>query len=221
MNKVISLKGLRFRSRRKITSKPRRNVDVKPHGKNSNIFRIAVSFACVFSVLLGALSFSKMPSTEFEQYFINTINEIQGENFTVIFKNLYSIEIIFVAACFILGTNLFGNIFIFAVPMIKTFFAGYIGALMYNKYELNGVLFSLIFFVPFFSVTCTALIALTNEGYAMSKSMTSCILQRKTTKDGDLQLFLIKSVLITLFDLLFVLLNSLLLSSLGTKISLQ
>ena len=221
MNKVISLKGLRFKNRRKITSKPRRNVDVKPHGKNSNLFRFALSFASIFSVLLGALFFSKISSTEFEQYFINAIKEIQSENFTIIFKDLCSIEIIFIATCFILGTNLFGNIFIFAVPIIKTFFAGYIGALMYNKYELNGVLFSLIFFVPFFSVTCTALIALTNEGYAMSKSMTSCILQRKTTKDGDLQLFLIKSVLITLFDLLFVLLNSLLLSSLGTKISLQ
>lgn len=221
MNKVISLKGLRLKSRRKITSKPRRNVDVKPHGKNSNIFRVALSFACITSVLLGALFFAKLSSTEFEQYFINAISEIQGANFTVVFKDLCSIEIIFIAACFILGTNLFGNILIFAVPMIKTFFAGYIGALMYNKYELNGVLFSLIFFVPFFSVTCTALIALTNEGYAMSKSMTSCILQRKTTKEGDLQLFLIRFVLITLADLLFVLFNSLLLSSLGTKIILQ
>lgn len=221
MNKVISLKGLRFRSRRKITSKPRRNVDVKPHGKNNNIFRVALSFACIFSVLLGALFFLKMSSTEFEQYFINAISEIQSKSFTAVFKDLCGIEIIFIVACFILGTNLFGNILIFAVPIIKTFFAGYIGALMYNKYELNGVLFSLIFFVPFFSVTCTALIALTNEGYTMSKSMTSCILQRKTTKDGDLQLFLIKSVLIISFDLLFVLLNSLLLSSLGAKISLQ
>lgn len=221
MNKVISLKGLRLKSRRKITSRPKRNVDVKPHDKNTNIFRIAVSFACIFAVLLGSLFFSKMSATQFEHFFVNTIKEIQDESFIGVFKSLCGIEIIFIAACFILGTNLFGNIFISLVPVVKTFFAGYIGALMYNKYELNGVLFSLIFFVPYFSATCSSLIALTNEGYAMSKSLTSCILQRKTTKDGDLQLFLIRFILIALFDLLFALLNSLLLSSLGAKISLQ
>ena len=92
---------------------------------------------------------------------------------------------------------------------------------MYNKYELNGVLFSLIFFVPYFSITSSILIAMTNEGYAMSKSMTNCIMQRKTAQEGHLQLFLIRFILIAVFDLLFVLLNSLLLSSFGTKISLQ
>lgn len=220
MNKVISLKGFRFR-RRKIIPKPKRNVDVRPYEKNINIFRIIVSFSSVFSVLLGALFYAKMSTAEFEQYFINIIKEIQGESFANIFKTLCSIEIIFIATCFILGTNLFGNIFISLVPVVKTFFAGYIGALMYNKYELNGVLFSLIFFVPYFSVTCSTLIALTNEGFSMSKSLTNCIMQRKTTKEGVLQLFLIKFILIALFDLFFALINSLLLSSFAIKISLQ
>lgn len=220
MNKVISLKGLRFR-RRKITSKPKRNLDIKPRDKQNNIYRIALSFACIFSVLLGSLFFSKISSTEFTQYFTDIIKNLQCGIFTEIFKILISVEIAFIVTCFILGTNLFGNIFISAVPIIKTFFAGYIGALMYNKYELNGVLFSLIFFVPYFSVTCSALVALTNESHIMSKTLATCILQRKTTKDGSLQLFLIKFAGIALFDLLFALLNSLLLSLLGAKISLQ
>ena len=221
MNKVISLKGLRLKSRRSIVSKPKRNVDVKPDVSTGNIYRIAVSFACIFSVLLGALFYSKMSSTELEQFFINTIQEIQSANIVNSFKYLCSMELIFIVTCFILGTNLFGNILISAVPIIKTLFAGFLGALMYNKYELNGVLFSLIFFVPYFSVTGSALIALTKEGFTMSRNLTYCILQRKTTKDGDLQLFLIRFLLITLFDLLFALLNALLLSSFGAKISLQ
>lgn len=220
MNKVISLKGLRLR-RRRIIPRPKRNVDIRPYEKNTNLFRIVISAASVFSVLPGVLFYSKMSTPEFQQHFINTIKQIQTESFANIFRCLCSIEIIFIATCFILGTNLFGNIFISLVPVTKTFFAGFIGALMYNKYELNGVLFSLIFLVPYFSVTCSTLIALTNEGYVMSKAMTNCIMQRKTTKEGTLQLFLIKFILITLFDLLFVLLNSLLLSALGTKISLQ
>lgn len=220
MNKVISLKKLRFR-RRKITSRPKRNVDVKPQDRNINIFKIIVSAASVFSVLLGSLFYSKMSSEEIRQYFINLINQLQGESFTNTFRTLCSIEIIFIAICFILGTNLFGNIFISLVPIAKTFLAGYIGALMYNKYELNGVLFSLIFFVPYLSVTSSILIAMTNEGYIMSKSMTNCIMQRKTAQEGILQLFLIRFIIIAVFDLLFVLLNSLLLSSFGTKISLQ
>lgn len=220
MNKVISLKGLRL-GRRKIIPRPKRNVDVRPYEKNTNIFRVIVSFASVFSVLLGVLFYSKMSTAEFQQHFINTIKELQTESFADVFKCLCSLEIIFIATCFILGTNLFGNIFISFVPVTKTFFAGFIGALMYNKYELNGVLFSLIFFVPYFSVTCSTLIALTNEGYIMSKALTNCIMQRKTTKEGVLQLFLIKFIMITLFDLFFALVNSLLLSSLGGKISLQ
>ena len=221
MNKVISLKGLRLKSRRSIVSKPKRNVDVKPDVSTGNIYRIALSFACISSVLLGALFYSKMAPAWIEQYIINAIKELQSTNFAGIFKYLCSMEIIFVVTCFIFGTNLFGNILISVVPIIKTFFAGFLGALMYNKYELNGVLFSLIFFVPYFSVTSSALIALTKEGFTMSRNLTHCILQRKTTKDGDLQLFLIRFLLITLFDLLFVLLNSLLLSSFGAKISLQ
>ncbi len=220
MNKVISLKRFRFRRRKKITSRPKRNVDVKPQDKNINIFKIAVSFASVFSVLLGSLFYSKS-SPAFQEYFVNLIKQLQGDSFVNTLKTLCSIEIIFIVACFILGTNLFGNIFISLVPVAKTFLAGYIGALMYNKYELNGVLFLLIFFVPYFSVTASILIAMTNEGYVMSKSMTNCIMQRKTAQEGLLQLFLIRFILIAVFDLLFVLLNSLLLSSFGTKISLQ
>lgn len=219
MNKVISLKKFRF-GRRKISSRPKRNVDVKPQDRSINIFKIIVSIASVFSVLLGSLFYSKS-SPSFQEYFVNLIKQLQSDSFLNTLKALCSIEIIFIAACFILGTNLFGNIFISLVPVAKTFFAGYIGALMYNKYELNGVLFSLIFFVPYFSVTASILIAMTNEGYGMSKSMTNCIIQRKTTKEGILQLFLIKIILITVFDLLFAVLNALLLSSFGAKISLQ
>lgn len=221
MNKVISLKGLRLKSRRSIVSKPKRNVDIKPTVTTGNIYRIAVSFTCIISVLLGALLYSKTSLSGLEQYIINLIKEIQSANFTNAFKYLCSMELIFIVTCFILGTNLFGNILISAVPIIKTIFAGFLGALMYNKYELNGVLFSLIFFVPYFSVTGSALIALTKEGFTMSRNLTYCILQRKTTKDGDLQLFLIRFLLIMLFDLLFALLNALLLSSFGAKISLQ
>lgn len=219
MNKVISLKGLRFK-RRKMTSRPKRNVDVKPQDKNINIFKIAVSVATVISVLLGSLFYSKS-SLELQNYFINLIIQLQTGNFVTVSKSLCSIEMIFITVCFILGTNLFGNVFISLVPVTKTFLAGFLGALMYNKYELNGVLFSLIFFVPYFSVTSSILIGMTNEGYIMSKSLTSCILQRKTAKEGTLQLFLIRFIIIAVFDLLFAALNSLLLSSFGAKISLQ
>lgn len=220
MNKVISLKGLRLR-RRRISARPKRNIDINPRDRNINIFKIAVSLAAVISVLLGSLFFAKMSASGLEQYFTNFIKALQAESFKDVFKELCSIEVIFISVCFILGTNLFGNIFISLVPIVKTFFAGYIGALLYNKYELNGVLFSLIFIIPYFSVTSTILIAMTNEGWEMSRTLTNCVMQRKTAKEGILQLFLIRFILIALFDMLFVLINSLLLSSFGTKISLQ
>ncbi len=220
MNKVISLKGLRLR-RRRISARPKRNIDINPRDRNINIFKIAVSLAAVISVLLGSLFFAKMSASGLEQYFTNFIKALQAESFKDVFKELCSIEVIFISVCFILGTNLFGNIFILLVPIVKTFFAGYIGALLYNKYELNGVLFSLIFIIPYFSVTSTILIAMTNEGWEMSRTLTNCVMQRKTAKEGILQLFLIRFILIALFDMLFVLINSLLLSSFGTKISLQ
>lgn len=220
MNKVISLKGLRLR-RRRISARPKRNIDINPRDRNINIFKIAVSLAAVISVLLGSLFFAKMSASGLEQYFTNFIKALQAESFKDVFKELCSIEVIFISVCFILGTNLFGNIFISLVPIVKTFFAGYIGALLYNKYELNGVLFSLIFIIPYFSVTSTILIAMTNEGWEMSRTLTNCVMQRKTAKEGILQLFLIRFILIALFDMIFVLINSLLLSSFGTKISLQ
>lgn len=220
MNKVISLKGLRFNRRKRISSRPKRNLDIKPT-ETDGFYKAVASISSIFSVLLGSLCFLKLPSAFFETQFTEIIGTLQSGNFISIFKCLICIEIIFVAVCFLLGTNLFGNFIIFLVPAAKTFFAGYLGALMYNKYELNGVLFSLVFLVPYFSATCTALIALSNEGHSMSKSLTASVLQRKTTKDDGLRLFLARFTLIFITDIIFTLLNSLILMSFGAKISLH
>ena len=103
MNKVISLKGLRLR-RRRISARPKRNIDINPRDRNINIFKIAVSLAAVISVLLGSLFFAKMSASGLEQYFTNFIKALQAESFKDVFKELCSIEVIFISVCFILGT---------------------------------------------------------------------------------------------------------------------
>lgn len=218
MNKVIRLKGIKTKRRKAFKPKNKLNFN---RAKDNISFKPMLPIISIFSVLIGCVLFTKSPIDFINQIIQNKLLVMQSNNFYNIFKSLILFEFLFVFLLFFLGTNIFGNFVVGIVPILKMITCGYLCSYMYNKFELNGVLFSLVFIVPFISISGTVIIALSSESYLLSKSVNTSILQRKTAKDGTLQLFLVKFIIIAFLEIILVLLNSAILSSFGSKISLQ
>lgn len=218
MSKVISLSKFRMRNRKSAVP-----TKYKQYKRTDSVFsyKLVLSLISIISIFIGSFLFSKIQFGLLSDFILKIVASLQNKNLISILKMLAVPEIISMLLSFILGTNLFGNFLITFVPALKLCLVGYFGALMYSRFELNGVLFCLIFLVPYFAATNTLLIEFSDECFKMSKELNQSVLQRKTAKDGTLQLFLIRFIIILLIDLVFVVLNSILISSFGGKIILQ
>lgn len=218
MSKVINLSKLR---RRRISKTVYKKQVVHQQRTPILSFRLCLAVLSIMAIFIGSLIFSKYEISFVTNYLLNLVKSLQNDSALYVLKKLILPEILTFALCLIFGTNILGSSFIIFVPVIKLSIFGYLGALMYSNFELNGVLFSLIFLVPFFAASGTVLIILSNESYQMSKTLNMAVVQRKTAKDGSLQLFLVRFMILLFIDILFVVMNSFLIASFSSKIILQ
>lgn len=201
MNKVISFKRKkrnRLKKARKIKI-PEINIDF--------IKLLLVAFA-IISISLGCVVY-KLYNNEFITDFIkeNVIAKL-SQNFLTVFLFTVEFTAFFKILTLFFATNLFGYILSYIPLIIKCFFIGYISSYYYNQYELNGVLFCLIFLYPFLVATTSSLIYLTRESIQIGKYIYNRIINKSTANIFSIRLYFIRCLVVFIFDIILVLINS-------------
>lgn len=89
-------------------------------------------------------------------------------NFGTTFMNTFLSGMLFVTACFLLGTSIISQPLLVLVPFLKGVGHGAVMALLYSRGDGGGVLISLVVILPAAAVTSLAVILAAREAIGMS-----------------------------------------------------
>ena len=89
---------------------------------------------------------------------------------------------------------------------------------MYNVHQLQGVLFSIVLFYPYFAITTSALIFGSNESIKMCKLVYECTAQKNTANEDFVKLYFLRFLIIIALIIICIAVNSFFISLLADRI---
>ena len=220
MTKVIRL------NRKRTTHKKVKPVSVNRKKSDflikikSEWYKIILLIISVAALLCGSLMYRYMPNEEISALIREKIVFIQNGGFLSILMLLIKIDFMFLAISFFLGTSFLSASLFGIAPMLKCILIGYMSGLIYNEYELKGVLFCLILIYPYLVVTTSSLIFASNETVYMSKYIYRLISNKNTADDISVRLYLLRYLILFVINTVCAVVNSGLIVFIAPRINL-
>lgn len=212
MIKVIKFKKHKRVSNRKLNQANINKNKLKFEEKN----KVFITLFSLLSILLGCIIFKNnkiIPINELDSF----IEFIQSNNFASLLIQFTKYEIVFFILEFFIGTSIIGMPLVIIPPIIKCFFIGYLSSYMYNQYSVKGILFCLILIYPYFAVTTSSLIFAADESIYMSKYLFDIAVKKNAYNNTSIKLYMVRIMFLILLNLIFTIINSFLLSSIGNR----
>lgn len=216
MTKVISLR------KRKINSF---NIPKKSFKKNevfvSEIIKVIFLIIAVLSILSGCIFYKSYKIEYLAKICNDFINILLSGTYFEILKTCLKFDILFYIIIFFIGTSFVGMP-LTAIPlMIKNIFVGYLSSFIYCDFGLKGILFLLVLFYPMIVITTASHIYSANESIYMSKNLMNVVINKNTADNVSIRLYIIRNIILFGINLITILINSLLLVTIGAKFNLQ
>ena len=214
MIKVIKFKKHKRVSNRKLNQANINKNKLKFEEKN----KVFITLFSLLSILLGCIIFKNnkiIPVNELDSF----VDFMQSNSFVSILIQLIKYEIVFFILEFFIGTSIIGMPLVIIPPIIKCFFIGYLSSHMYNQYSVKGILFCLILIYPYFAVTTSSLIFAADESIYMSKYLFEVAVKKNAYNNTSIKLYMVRIMFLILLNLIFTIINSFLLSSIGNRFS--
>ncbi len=212
MIKVIKFKKHKRVSNHKLKQTNSNKNKLKFEEKN----KIFITLFSLLSILSGCIIFKNnkiIPINELDSF----IDFMQCNSFVSILIQFIKYEIVFFILEFFIGTSIIGMPLVITPPIIKCFFIGYLSSYMYNQYSVKGILFCLILIYPFFAVTTSSLIFAADESIYMSKYLFDIAVKKNAYNNISIKLYMVRIMFLILLNLIFTIINSFLLSSIGNR----
>lgn len=219
MTKVISFhrkRGRRAKPKKQATS-GRLNIEAIKSEKNKAL----LTLAAIIAMLCGSIIYRLFPDETVNTVIEGKILLLQSGVFFKIFLFLLTLDIVFVAFSFFMGTSFISAPLSYASPFFKCVLIGYIGGYFYNKFELKGVLFCLLLLYPYFVITTSSLIFAANESIYMSNYILSLLKNKNTANDISVRLYLMRYLLLCIINLACTAVNSGLIYLIAPHITLR
>ncbi len=217
MTKIINLR-----------KKQRKNY--KPINKHINapkikfekieISKILICIISIIAIILGCIIYKRYNNNIATEFCSDFILKLKSESFFDIFSYLIKLDLLFLVITFFIGTSLIGAPLTIFPVIIKSFFIGYFNSFIYCEYELKGILFSLIFIFPLFTILTTSLIYSVNESFYMSKYVFYRLSNKNTADIITIKLYLLRYLFLFVISFISILIDSLLITLLSNRFSL-
>ncbi len=216
MTKVISLRKRKFYK----PHIPKKTIN-RSRISNSDITKAFFLLIIILSVLSGCLFYKSYENDFITNVCKDFLGNLQQNSFIEVFKFSCKFDLIFFIAIFFLGTSFIG-IPLTAIPIIiKGAFIGFFSSFVYCEYGLKGILFLLVLLYPMVIITTTSQIYSANESVCMSRKIMNVLTNKNTADDISIKLYIIRYSILMGINLITILVNSLLLVTVGTKFNLQ
>lgn len=201
MNKVISFK-------RKKRNRLKKARQIKIPKMNIDFIKMLLLIAAIISISAGCIAYKLYNNEVITEFIKENIIAKLSQGYMSVF--LLTVEFIafFKMLTLFFATNLFGFVLSYIPVMLKCISIGFISSYFYNQYELNGVLFCLVFLYPFLVATTSSLIYLTRESIQISKYIYNRIINKSTAGIFSIRLYFIRCVVVFIFDIILILINS-------------
>lgn len=212
MIKVIKFKKHKRVSNRKLNQANINKNKLKFEEKN----KVFITLFSLLSILSGCIIFKNnkiIPINELDSF----VDFMQSNSFVSILIQFIKYEIVFFILEFFIGTSIIGMPLVIIPPIIKCFFIGYLSSYMYNQYSVKGILFCLILIYPYFAVTTSSLIFAADESIYMSKYLFDIAVKKNAYNNTSIKLYMVRIMFLILLNLIFTIINSFLLSSIGNR----
>lgn len=219
MTKVINL-----RKRQTVNFKPIKNTNSYKSKFTINKFelvKVLFTIISLFSIFIGCFIYKNNDIDSIKDFCLRYITSLQNTNFLQVFLYLFKVDFVYLLITFFFGTSLIGVPLTIIPISIKSVFIGCLSSFMYCEYNLKGVLYSLVFFYPLFTITTTSLIYSANESVHMSKYIFNTITNRNTADNISIRLYLIRYAFLCVINLICIAINSLLIIVLSDKFNLN
>lgn len=215
MSKVIRIKKSYSKANFRRNGKSTRFRNI-----SSEKYKIVLLLVSIISILIGSLLYNRYNSSPIIEIISNTINVFQAGNYLEIFISTLKSEIIFFLIALLLGTSFIGTPLSVIPISLRCVLTGFIGAYMYNEFELKGVLFCLLFIFPYTAIATTSLLFASNESIYMSNKSFNTITNKNTADDISVKLYLLRYLILIVINVVAAIFNSLLIVTLINKINL-
>ena len=185
------------------------------------LIKLLFTLISLISIFIGCFIYKNNDIDTIKEFCLNYISNIQNKSFLQVFSFSIKIDFIGLLITFFFGTSLIGIPLTFVPISIKSIFIGCLSSFMYCEYNLKGVLYSLIFFYPLFTITTTSLIYSANESVHMSKHILNTVTNKNSADNISIRLYLLRYVFLCVINLVCIAINSLLIVVLSGKFNLN
>ena len=216
MTKVISLR------KRKLYKPhiPKKAIN-RSRISNSDIAKVIFLLVIILSVLFGCLFYKSYENDYITGVCKDFIGNLQHNSLIEIFKFAFRFDLIFFISIFFFGTSFIGLPLTVIPIILKGAFIGYLSSYVYCEYGLKGILFLLVLIYPMVIITTTSQIYSANESVCMSRKVMNVLTNKNTADDISIRLYIIRYSILMGINLITILINSLLLVTIGSKFNLQ
>ncbi len=183
-------------------------------------YKVVLLIFSIISMLLGSLLYSYFESTFLIEIISEKLELFKSENYLKIILFLIKSEIIYFSLAMFIGTSFVGAPLSVIPISLRCLLVGYIGAYMYNEFELNGVLFCLLFIYPYTAIVTSSLIFALNESIYMSNNCFGSLTNKNTADSISVKLYLVRYLFLIVINVFCAMFNGLLIITLINKINL-
>ncbi len=183
-------------------------------------YKIILVIISIIFILFGSILYANHPETSFIEILNDKIEFFKTDNILRIFVFLFKTEVIYFLFSMFIGTSFVGTPLIILPISVKCFITGYLGAYMYNEFELKGVMFCLLFVFPYTAITAASLLFASNESIYMSKTCFNAITNKNTADNISVKLYLLRYLFLIIINGVCALFNSALIVLFINKINL-
>ncbi len=202
-------------------------LNMKFHKRKNRVFSINIRneiskifllMLAILSIVLGCVIYKNTDIQPMNDYLSKIITFLCDKTFISIFTSFLKCEMILVFLAYFIGTSYLGAPLVALIPIIKCVFIGYLSSYMYNVHQLQGVLFCIVLFYPYFSITTSALIFGSNESIKMCKLVYECTAQKNTANEDFVRLYFLRYLIIITLIIICIAVNSFFMSLLADRI---
>lgn len=183
-------------------------------------YKVVLVIIAIISILMGSILYDKFAETSLIEIINDKIELFKTDNLLRIFLFLFKTDILYFLITMFIGTSFIGTPLIILPISLKCLVTGYLGAYMYNEFELKGVLFCLLFVFPYTAITTTSLLFASNESVYMSKTCLNAITNKNTADNISVKLYILRYLILIIINGVCALFNSALIVLFINKINL-
>ena len=210
-------KQIRVRNKLNVRKYKRKNrifsIDIR-----NEISKIILLLLSLLSIIVGCIIYRNSDISILNDYIKNKIDFLCANSVLTIFTSFFKYEVLLIFLAYFIGTSYLGAPLVVLIPTIKCVIIGYLSSYMYNVHQLQGVLFCLVLFYPYFAITTSVLIFGTNESIKMCRLVYDCTTQKNTANEDFVKLYFLRYLIIVAITIVCIAINSFFITLLADKI---